>query len=113
MAKVEVVESTASDKYKLYTYTDRNGHAVTIKRPRKIQEVAVMELVGEIPKLAYLHYWSLLWIVTIDGVECNFSTKNQMSAVIDRLDDGVDDLIAEIEKISGNSAQGEVQAAKK
>ncbi len=71
------------------------------------------EVVGDVPDRAYASYYAILWVVSIDGVVQNFATKREMMAVIDRLDDGMADLYAEIAKASGITNDDEVVAAKK
>ena len=94
-----------------HTYTDRNGRVVVIKRPRKVQEVAAMEQVGDVSRNAWAHYYAVLWVVSIDGERRDFSTKREMMAVIDKLDDGMDDLIDQVVDLS-QEEQGAVSAKK-
>jgi hypothetical protein len=107
-------EKPAPAKNGEHSYTDRNGRVVVIKRPREIVRLHMTEAVGDVPDRAYASYYAILWVVSIDGVVQNFATKREMMAVIDRLDDGMADLYAEIAKASGIADKDdEVATAKK
>jgi len=96
-----------------HEYTDRNGRKVVIKRPREIVRLHMSEAVGDVPDRAYASYYAILWVVSIDGVVKNFTTKREMMAVIDQIDDGMSDLYTEIAKASGVANGDEVATAKK
>jgi len=102
----EIIKSAAQ----ITVIEDKKGRKITLKKPNVLMQYRLVEMMGDSSKNeVYMRMvLPLMFVQSIDGIPVSLNKKSEVEALIQRLDEAVDDVIIAVnEKFAARASEEE------